>query len=650
MCGIAGIWKFNAQTLEQTTLQRFTDSLIHRGPDGGDYFIDSNFPLGLGHRRLSILDLSELGKQPMSFANERYWLTYNGEVFNFLELRQELEKLGHTFVSQTDTEVILAAYHEWGKDCLVKMNGMWGLAIWDTQKQELFLARDRFGIKPLYYLHIPNQLFAFASETIAFRHLEGYRPQINTQHLQINLQDIQALEGQGHTIYQNTFQVLPGHYLILKQGQSIEQKKWWDTSQSIPEIPQNYDDQVTKFKEIFQDACKIRMRSDVPLASALSGGLDSSSVYCTLHQLMQGQTNLDRTPDNWQTAYVGTFPGTTQDETRFAKQVVEHIQGQAKYIAPDYSNLTSKLLETTIKFDNLATTPLFIVSEIYQHMAQNGIKVSMDGHGVDEMLLGYPNLVLNAYHHYYAEQSIAQAIDAIKTYGDLFPENARPGIVKTYLEELSTTKDLRFYKKAITQKIKRFFPAKQPETPQTTQSWLPNHSQALIPLLPPNTTLTASSSSNEIDQVLHENFHCTTLPMILRNFDRASMQHGVEIRMPFMDWRLVTFVFGLPLSSKLGNGFTKKILRDAMQGTLPETIRTRKLKIGLNAPMPEWFNGVLQELILDQVHSHTFIKSDVWNGEVIAKFAEQKSKNNSWNWADCTRFWPYLNAHLLLDQ
>lgn len=647
MCGIAGIWKLNTSNLTHPDLQRFTDSLKHRGPDGSGYFIDKQLPVGLGHRRLSILDLSNLGQQPMSFANERYWLTYNGEVFNFLELRQELEKLDHIFVSQTDTEVILAAYHEWGKDCLMKMNGMWALAIWDTQKQELFLARDRFGIKPLYYLHIPNQLFAFASETIAFRHLEDYHPQINPLHLQINLQDIQALEGQGHTIYQNTFQVLPGHCITIKQGQPIEQKKWWDTSQNIPEIPQSYDDQIVKFKEIFQDACRIRMRSDVPLASALSGGLDSSSVYCTLHQMMQGQISLDRIPDNWQTAYVGTFPGTTQDETRFAKQVVEHIQGQAKYIAPDYNNLTSKLLETTIKFDNLATTPLFIVSEIYQNMAQNGIKVSMDGHGVDEMLLGYPNLVLNAYHHYYAEQSIAEAIDAIKTYGELFPENARPGIVKTYLEELSAAKDFRFYKKAITQKLKRFLPVKQSKSPQTA-SWLPAHSQELTPLIPQNTSATPSLSG--VHQVLHENFHRTTLPMILRNFDRASMQHGIEIRMPFMDWRLVTFTFGLPLSSKLGNGFTKKILRDAMQGTLPETIRTRKLKIGLNAPMPEWFNGVLQELILDKVHSHTFIKSDIWNGEVIAKFAEQKSKNNSWTWADCAKFWPYLNAHILVDQ
>lgn len=304
MCGIVGIWHFNNQSLSQSKLRTFTDSLQHRGPDGSGYYTDPETPLGLGHRRLSILDLSDSGKQPMTYAQGRYQMTYNGEVFNFLELRQELESLGYQFVSETDTEVILAAYHQWGQDCLLKMNGMWGLAIWDTQKRELFLARDRFGIKPLYYLHIPQQIFAFASETIAFRHLEDHHLQTHPQHLQLNLQNIEALEGTGHTIYQNIFQLLPGHYLKISPNQEIQQKRWWNTQEHLPQIPTSYEQQVQQFTQIFQDACKIRMRSDVPLASALSGGLDSSSVYCTLHQLMQDQSLLSRVPDNWQKAYV----------------------------------------------------------------------------------------------------------------------------------------------------------------------------------------------------------------------------------------------------------------------------------------------------------------------------------------------------------
>ena len=648
MCGIAGIWKFNASTLEHAVLQRFTDSLRHRGPDGSGYFIDEQLPLGLGHRRLSILDLSHLGQQPMSFANERYWLTYNGEVFNFVELRQELEGLGHRFRSQTDTEVILAAYQEWGVDCLPKMNGMWGMAIWDTQKKELLLARDRFGIKPLYYVHLPGQLFAFASETTAFRHLDDYQPAIHPQHLRLNLQNIESLEGVGHTIYQNTFQLLPGHYLKINASQVVQQQKWWDTTEQTPEVPGNYQDQVSQFQAIFRDACQIRMRSDVSLASALSGGLDSSSVYCTLHQLMQDQTNAVRVPENWQKAYVATFPGTTQDETHFAQQVVAHTRGEAKYIEPDYAHLPEKLLQATLQFDHIASTPIFIVGDIYKQMAQDGIKVSMDGHGVDEMLLGYPNLVLNAYHYYYSQQAITEAIEAIETYGALYPENAQPKIVDTYLKALNPSKDLRFYQKAVVRKLKSLLPTKPQKTsPNEVSHWLPQ-SDYELPSLASQTSEKGTLSS--IDQVLHQNFHRTTLPMILRNFDRASMQHSVEIRMPFMDWRLVSFVFGLPLSSKLGQGFTKRILRDAMQGTLPEVIRTRKLKIGLNAPMPEWFSGVLKEFVLDQVNSSTFVKSDIWNGTAIAQFVNQKSNVNSWTWADCSRFWPYLNAHILLDQ
>ena len=174
MCGIAGIYKFNNEPIVKKTLIRFTDSMHHRGPDGSGYELFESETVGLGQRRLAILDLSEAGKQPMSYADQRYWITYNGEVFNFSDVKKELVKLNYSFKSNSDTEVILAAYIQWGKDCLNKFNGMWAFAIWDNQKKELFLSRDRFGIKPLYYIFIPGKLFAFASETRAFKFLDGF--------------------------------------------------------------------------------------------------------------------------------------------------------------------------------------------------------------------------------------------------------------------------------------------------------------------------------------------------------------------------------------------------------------------------------------------------------------------------------------------
>ena len=230
MCGISGIYNLNNNPVYLETLKRFTDSMVHRGPDGAGYELFDNNTLGLGQRRLSILDLSEAGKQPMSYADGRYWMTYNGEIFNFIEVREELQQLGHAFKSDTDTEVILAAYAQWGKACLDKFNGMWAFVIWDSQEKTLFLARDRFGIKPLYYVHQPSKFFAFASETRAFKFLEGFKREVDEELLKINLQDSYALEGLGYTPFKNIVQLLPGHCMVIRKGNEPKQKRWWQSN------------------------------------------------------------------------------------------------------------------------------------------------------------------------------------------------------------------------------------------------------------------------------------------------------------------------------------------------------------------------------------------------------------------------------------
>jgi asparagine synthase (glutamine-hydrolysing) len=228
MCGISGIYYKNNGFLTQESLRHFTDSMTHRGPDGAGYEILDEGHLGLGQRRLSILDLSDSGKQPMSYAEGRYWITYNGEVFNFLEIRSELQSLGHSFKSETDTEVILASYAQWGRACLDKFNGMWAFAIWDEVEKTLFLARDRFGIKPLYYVHRPNRFFAFSSETRAFKFLEGFKREIDNELMRLNLQDSYALEGLGYTPFKDILQLLPGHCMtITRDNELIQQRRWW---------------------------------------------------------------------------------------------------------------------------------------------------------------------------------------------------------------------------------------------------------------------------------------------------------------------------------------------------------------------------------------------------------------------------------------
>lgn len=645
MCGIAGIWHLHAKPLSKQSLVTFTDSLAHRGPDGAGYFIDQQVSVGLGHRRLSILDVSERGAQPMSDRFGRYTITYNGEVFNFLELRKELENLGYVFSSDTDTEVIIAAYDAWGKDCLLKFNGMWAFAIWDNRKKSLFLARDRFGVKPLHYAHIPGKLFAFASETASFQKLDGFERRSDDALLAATIHNTFSLEGIGYTIFQYINQILPGHYMEVGQKSDLIQKRWWSTAAHMQEVIAGYDEQVDHFKEIFFDACRLRLRSDVPIASALSGGLDSSSVYCVLHSIMAHQDKEIRTPQEWRTAFSAVFAGTMLDESQYARQVINHVGGALEIVEPRYDQLVEQIVTSVKQYDCVYITPLMVLGSVYEAMSMKQMKVSLDGHGVDEMLYGYPHLVQEAFYSAYDEGDEEYAEDLLTTFAALFPESEQ----NTHHAELKRKANI---KGRVLRQVKRQAPHFVRNTVrQLTQkkySWVTGYPGLHhLPVLGEKDRVPANSAA---ERVLYESFHTTTLPTILRNFDRASMRHGVEVRMPFMDWRLVSYIFSLPMKSKVGQGYSKRILRDSMRGVVPESVRVRTGKIGFNAPLIEWFRGPLREFILDEVGSQAFLQSSLWRGEEIKIFTERKMKEGSWQWDDCIKLWPYINAHLIKNK
>lgn len=639
MCGIAGIWHLDKKPLSKNKISDFTNSMSHRGPDGFDYYIDEAAELGFGHRRLAILDLTSSGDQPFSYADGRYWMVFNGEIYNFLELREELKRYGYNFQSDSDTEVVLAAYDRWGKECLEKFNGMWAFAIWDTKKQTLFLARDRFGIKPLYYTFEHDTFFAFASETIAFKRLHDFQRRIDSAKLTKAIEDPFSLEGIGHTIFEQIFSVLPGHYVEYIRGGAFTQKRWWSTIEHIEKPVESYESQVEQFKNMFEDACRLRMRSDVPIATALSGGVDSSSVYAMLYTLMQKDIDRNRIPSDWRKAIVATLPGTALDESEYAKQVADKVGGDVRYIEPDYSHLVETIIHSTIHFDSIYITPLNIAGDIYKSMRENGVKVSLDGHGVDEMLYGYPHLVLSAYKEALWKKQEDTAKDIESVFINMFAKEKQPNAESMLRAESRLNKLVQdqygHLVPSFVKNIKKLL----------RHSWLRH--RTLSSLQPIGESAEHLNTLSATNRNIYSHFHTHTLPTILRNFDRASMQNGIEVRMPFMDWRLVSFVFSLPVSSKLGGGYTKRILRDSMKGILPETIRQRTLKIGLNAPMVEWFSGAMKECIQDEVHSDTFLQSSIWDGKEIADFVDAKMKTG-WNWDDCTRFWPYLNAHILL--
>ena len=408
MCGIVGIYSLKEKDISDSQFDIIVDSLSHRGPDGRGVFKDNNVPFRLGHRRLSILDLSSNAKQPMCYSNQRYWISFNGEIYNFIEIRKELEDLGYKFKSESDTEVILASFIQWGIECQYKFNGMWAFAIWDALEKKLFLSRDRFGVKPLFYYYDKKQFF-FASETKTFWHLKRLNLEYNFENVTKGLLYPGLLESTDQTLLKNVYRVKPGHYLTFSRDNKLECSRWWNTLDHLVEPPLKQKDQVQKFFELFENATLIRMRSDVPLASALSGGMDSSSVVATMHKIRNQKKKFERMPKDWDATFTALLP-YPYNEYYYAKEMIDYLRTNSFFLEINSAQMLSEM--DTILFHN---EELFDVPiggwMIYQNMKKEGYSISIDGHGGDELLGGY--------HHQIEEVININQMNSLKQIGNL---------------------------------------------------------------------------------------------------------------------------------------------------------------------------------------------------------------------------------------
>ncbi|RLC19570.1 MAG: hypothetical protein DRI57_06850, partial [Deltaproteobacteria bacterium] len=415
-------------------------------------------------------------------------------------------------------------------------------------EKKLFLARDRFGIKPLYYL--AGNRFAFASELKAFLALDHFSPALNEQIVPMIIKNTQAYEGiTDQTIMQGIRHLPAGHFMTINSQGKAGIKKWWETANHIPQIPVKYEEQVEQFRELFLDAVRIRMRSDVSVGTCLSGGIDSSAVASSMARLHQEKTNdLNRCPEDWQQTFIATFPDSKIDERIYADEVVRHIGATPHYWIFNDKEAINHIVDSVWAIEEICGTSAVPVWCNYREMRRNRVVVSLDGHGGDELLCGYT----------------------------------------WYLD----------------------WPMEQ------------------------------------INQNLYRDFHFTLMPSILRNYDRCSMAHGIEVRMPIMDWRLVTFAFGLPAVSKIGGGYTKRVLRDSMTEIMPEKIRLRQSKIGFNSPMIEWFNGGMLSLIRKVMNHKLWLESPFWNGPQLRDQVIAKSEARAWtydDWATTLHIWTLMN-------
>jgi len=638
MCGIAGILDLRGESVDPEAVRAITRPLAHRGPDGEGVFVDGE--VGLGHRRLAILDLTEAGHQPMPCADGRYWITFNGEIFNFVELRQELEALGHTFHSNSDTEVIGIAFHEWGTDCVMHFNGMWAFALWDSHRRELFASRDHFGIKPFFYLS-EGRRFVFASELKSFLHLRDFTARENEEAVKQALADPVAFELTEDSLLDGVRRLPRGHNIVVRAS-GVTISRWWRTLDHVPSIPRTFEQQTEQFHDLFFDACRIRLRSDVPVGTCLSGGLDSSSVLCALADLrdMGGAgTGSERRTDDFQRAFVATFPDTWKDERDYAEMVIARTQAQARYCPMDAEVAIESVRQFVYDFENFGGSLLMPQWSIYRELRRDGVVVSLDGHGGDELLAGYSGHVVTALNSTNL-LDVRRTRELIGTLQPLYPSGQTTEL-GVFAGRLRTSPVGR----GIGRVLDRFrgaggtIDSVPPGWLRTAvgparNSWVDAEESAAV------------ESLGALNGILYSHFHHAVLPGILRNFERCSMAHGVEVRMPFMDWRLVTFSFGLPEDSKLGGGFTKRILREAMRGSLPEPVRQRRDKIGFSPPMAHWFEGAFGDWVWSLIESPSFLGSTVWNGPLIRDFVASKRAIGTWSEDQSEMVWRFVHAHL----
>ncbi len=580
MCGIAGIYGQKGEKVNLESLKRFTDSMTHRGPDGSGYELLNDEALGLGHRRLSILDLSEAGHQPFYYL-EKYCIVYNGEIFNFKAIRGVLESKGYIFKSETDTEVLVAAYDFYGIDCLHHFNGMWAFALWDMEKGKLILSRDRFGVKPLYYTFSSQIGFAFASETRAFKFLNAFERKINRENYELVLRNNYALEGLGYTLFNDIYQLLPGHFMEIIQGEPPKQKRWYDINKRTTRIPSTDKEKKLAFYDLFRDACRIRLISDVPVATALSGGLDSSSIYSTVFDILQTE-KCERVSKDSQLAVSAIFPGMENDEREYVEKAIDYTKGDIKWVITDTEGLSTNIERETEIFDAVTNAPISAISAIYKGMKKAGITVSLDGHGVDEMLYGYLFMVYDLWLISVQSQKRNQAEGYAAILAGLYhPEHQE----KQWTEFERINNELLTPFKKLKSGLKRVLKRDEAQALQYRP----------VDLLSLSDKPYDFSGMNINERMLYFEFFQNSLPSLLRNFDRAGMMNSVEIRMPFLDYRVVEFIFSLPLEDKIGNGFTKKILRQVMKDKMNETIRNRTYKVGIGSPFQYWADHYLKD-------------------------------------------------------
>jgi len=579
MCGIAAIISKSSKNLlySRSVLDNVIKAVLHRGPDDlGILCFDrnlniqserddnSNFFIGLGHTRLSIIDLTNAGLQPMSICNGDYTITYNGEIYNYLELRKELEKEGFNFKSHCDTEVLLASYVHWGTECLKKMNGMWSFIILDKKKRELFISRDRTGIKPLYVWENERQI-SFVSEIKQFFQIPDFKKRVNIGNLMLYL--ITGYENNSSTFYDEVFIFPPASYAVVSvDSPSLKIQKYWDIPlPSYTDITEN--DLMYEIKEKFNDAIKLHLRADLQVGVCLSGGLDSSSIL--VHMYKNSPTNLIH-------AFSICFNDFEYNEKKFMDILLRDYRINHICIFPNENHLANEFERFLFQHDEpVGSLSVFAQYMLMKAAKREGISVLLDGQGGDELFSGYWNSYILLLYNIWEKNKLL----FLKCLAECFAFSANKQI---FIETIKSFEEFhkRFYLKSLP-----FNPLKEYFENLSHQYLLQWHIKA------------QELSPFEYRKAEIQNIH---LPRLLKWEDRNSMAFSIESRLPFLDLELLNLVLSLPPRLNMKKGWTKYMLRLAMNESLPPQICWRRDKIGFDVPQKKWMSkGAFYSKLLD---------------------------------------------------
>lgn len=645
MCGIFGVWHLDGEPVDLAMVRAATNRIRHRGPDDEGYllintqsghvvscsgddtdvaldlplidvFYGQPFDLALGFRRLAILDLSPAGHQPMASADGRCWIAYNGEIYNYLELRAELAGYGYEFHTATDTEVILAAYRQWGVESLAHFNGDWAFALWDSQERRLFLARDRFGVKPLHYVNEKGKyLFASEIRSLIGEHGAPFEPADEAIYRYL-VDGVLPSPQQGQTFFKGVQSLPPGHWMTVQPGVVVKRRFWMLDAGSDESPGKDVAQVVAYYRDLLTDAVRLRLRSDVPVGSCLSGGVDSSSVVCIINRLVaEGGLTTDQIGQQQKTFSAVYDTAGPYNERLHIERVLEATGAEKNFIYPTLERLQADTERLVWYQDEpFQSTSIFAQWCVMSKVRERGVTVLLDGQGADEALGGYRPFAIFL-------SDLVRRVELMRTFREAHAIRAQTGVAVSPLLARalfwqlpgSWVRALRRWRY-----VSRLGLAAL--NPDFAAAW-----QTSRVVESPWTNL----QGHLIDQVQE-----SSLPHLLRYEDRNSMAFGIEARVPYLDHRLVEFSFGEAAGWRIYDGWTKWVLREAMAGIVPNEIVWRRDKVGFETPEVVWLKAWVRAHpdMFDGGHSRQYLNLDVVRQKLASWTEVADDVRAVWRW------------------